>query len=64
MQRYWTNGNIVAAVAFVSATLLPWLWVFDLADPWVLAAAGLVWLVIGTFAAVNAATWVKQKPKL
>ncbi len=61
MQRYWTTGNIVAVVAFVSVTLLPWLWVFQQAEPWVLAVAGLVWLVIGTFAAVNAATWVKQK---
>lgn len=61
--RYWTAGNVVAVVAFVSVALLPWLWVFGLAEALELAVAGLVWLLIGSLAAVNAATWVrKAKP--
>lgn len=58
--RYWTAGNLVATVAFLCVALLPWLWLFDVAEAWKLTVAGLVWLVIGTFAAANSVAWRRR----
>lgn len=60
-----TTSSVVALVAFVSVTLLPWVFLWqrgealDLRD---LVAVGLIWLVIGTFAAANSPQWRKKQP--
>ena len=57
-----TNSRIVGLVAFVSFTLLPWVYLFVDAISWQeLVGVGLVWLIIGTFAAANDPRWRKKQ---
>lgn len=62
-ERYWSVGNLVAVVCFVSVALLPWVflwWRGESLTAWDLAAAFAAWLLIGTFAAANTASWRKR----
>lgn len=63
--RYWSVGNVVALVCFVSVALAPWVVVvvrWPEIGPWELLGLAAIWAVIGTFAAANTATW-KRKGK-
>lgn len=61
--RYWSVGNVVALVCFVSVALAPWLVVlarWPEIGPWELLGLATIWAVIGTFAAASTATWKKK----
>lgn len=60
MEHRWSVGSIVALVAFISFALLPWVYLFFALAWQELVGAGLIWLVIGTFAAANTAEWRKR----
>lgn len=57
-----TTSRIVGLVAFVSLTLLPWVLLFVEVSLQKLVAAGLIWLMIGTFAVANDPRWRKKQP--
>lgn len=58
----WNVGSITALVAFVSVALAPWVYlVRGPEDGFVdLLVVGVIWLMIGTFAAANGAEWRKR----
>ncbi len=62
--RYWTAGNVVALVCFVSVALLPWVYLLQRwPEMTVVDAAGALvyWVIAGTFAAANATHWRKAR---
>lgn len=59
----WTVGSFVTLVCFISVASLPWLWLLGDWEWYELVGAGLLWLIIGTFAAVNSAQWKKVESR-
>lgn len=54
-------GKLVGAVAFLSIIALLWLVVVRSGfSPWAMAAAGLLFLLIGGFASLDPSEWKKK----